>query len=56
MSDAARSKPKPVGLECPRCGCRHWFVVYTRRQDDRIVRLRECRHCGYRRQTREVFK
>ena len=44
----------PVGPECPRCGCRHLFVVYTRPQrDGRIVRRRECRHCGRRITTTE---
>jgi hypothetical protein len=39
------------GLECPRCGCRHFHVLYTRAAiGGRILRRRECRHCG-RRQT-----
>ena len=34
------------GLECPRCGCAHFRVVYTRPlSGNRIVRKRECRHC-----------
>jgi hypothetical protein len=37
------------GIECPRCGCRHFYVVYTRPvKDGRILRRRECRHCGRR--------
>jgi hypothetical protein len=40
--------PKEKGLECPKCGCRHFFVVYTDPQAKRIVRRRECRHCGRR--------
>lgn len=37
------------GLECSRCGCRHFFVVYTRpASGNRIRRVRECRHCGRR--------
>ncbi len=37
------------GIECPRCGCRHFHVLYTRRSiGGRIQRRRECRHCGYR--------
>ena len=35
------------GLECPRCGCRHFHVLYTRAAiGGRILRRRECRHCG----------
>ncbi len=33
------------GIECPRCGCRHLYVVYTRKRAKRILRVRECRHC-----------
>jgi transcriptional regulator NrdR family protein len=44
------SEPKPPeqrGLQCPKCGCAHWRVVYTRpRPGGRLVRRRECRHCG----------
>lgn len=36
------------GLLCPECECAHLPVVYTRRQGNRIKRLRECRHCGKR--------
>jgi hypothetical protein len=37
------------GLECRRCGCRHFEVVYTRPcPGGRILRRRECRHCGKR--------
>lgn len=44
------------GLACPRCGCRHLFVVYTRPADARrIMRRRECRHCGRRVVTYEVL-
>jgi hypothetical protein len=48
----ARGKPRREeerrGLECPRCGCRHLPVLYTRQGARRIVRVRECRHCGRR--------
>ncbi len=41
--------PKPeakVGIECPKCGCRHFHVVYTRAiSGNRIMRRRKCRHC-----------
>jgi transcriptional regulator NrdR family protein len=43
------------GLECPRCGCRHLGVVYSRpRADKTVVRRRECRHCGRRITTTEA--
>ena len=48
--------PKPVeqserqrGLRCPKCGCGHFRVIYTRRSlGEKIMRNRECRHCGRR--------
>lgn len=41
MNDAAK------GIACPGCGCRHLNVVRTRHAPgDRIMRVRECRHCG----------
>jgi transcriptional regulator NrdR family protein len=43
----------PVGLECPRCGCRHFRVIYTRPRNGSILRRKECRHCGRRVVTRE---
>lgn len=37
------------GIVCPKCGCQHFWVVYTRASwGGRIVRRRECRHCGRR--------
>ena len=45
MSDVKERR----GLSCRHCGCRHWIVLYTRRaSNERILRRRECRHCGYR--------
>jgi transcriptional regulator NrdR family protein len=41
------------GIECPRCGCRHLYVVYTRHRNKKILRVRECRHCGRRIKTYE---
>ncbi len=41
------------GLECPRCGCRHLYVVYTRQRSKKILRVRECRYCGRRIKTYE---
>lgn len=44
----------PRGLECPRCGCRHFRVIYTRAAwGGRIMRRRQCRHCGRRVTTSE---
>lgn len=43
-----------VGIECSRCGCGHFEVVYTRAASGgRIIRRRECRHCGRRVTTQE---
>lgn len=64
MSDAAtrstnsghappRSDATTRGLACPRCGCGHLFVVYTRGKPGHILRVRQCRHCGRRMVTRE---
>jgi len=37
------------GLSCRWCGCKHFRVVYTRpTPGGRIMRRRECRHCGKR--------
>lgn len=42
------------GIVCPRCGCGHFRVIYTRaRWGGRIVRRRECRNCGKRVSTTE---
>jgi len=39
----------PKGLVCRSCGCGHFRVLYTRRAwGGRILRRRECRHCGRR--------
>jgi transcriptional regulator NrdR family protein len=47
------SNTRAAGLECPRCGCRHLYVVYTRQRLKKILRVRECRHCGRRINTYE---
>lgn len=40
---------EPPGLVCHRCGCRHFYVLYTRRRPNgQILRRRECRNCGTR--------
>jgi transcriptional regulator NrdR family protein len=37
------------GLRCPKCGCENFSVIYTRRTwGGKIMRSRECRHCGRR--------
>ena len=42
------------GLVCRACGCQHFRVVYTRPTwAGRIMRRRECRHCGKRMTTWE---
>ncbi len=45
--------PRPRGLVCPHCACRHFEVVYTRPAHDGVTRVRACRHCGRRLTTRE---
>jgi len=50
--DAAAAEQK--GLVCRHCGCQHFRVVYTRPAwGGRIMRRRECRHCGRRMTTWE---
>ena len=41
------------GLECRKCRCKHFDVIYTRPKTGQIVRLRQCRNCGKRVITRE---
>lgn len=37
------------GLACRDCGCRQFHILYTRSvPGGRILRRRECRHCGRR--------
>jgi len=55
QSVESRKPAEKRGLECPRCGCRHFRVLYTRRAiGGRILRRRECRHCGRRVTTYET--
>ncbi len=45
----ARRRDDQRGLVCPKCGCKHFYVIYTRPTwGGRIMRRRECRHCGKR--------
>jgi transcriptional regulator NrdR family protein len=41
------------GLECLKCGCRHFYVDNTRKINRMIIRYRRCRHCGKRMTTCE---
>ena len=41
------------GLVCRKCGCRHFYTIYTRPKPGCIMRQKECRHCGTRMVTRE---
>ena len=37
----------PRGIECPKCGCCHFFTTHTEPlRDGRIRRRKVCRHCG----------
>lgn len=37
------------GLECPRCGCRHFETTHTQPMNDgRIRRRKRCRNCQHR--------
>ena len=41
------SDPEARGIVCRKCGCRHHYVRRTRPIDEnKIMRLRECRNCG----------
>lgn len=42
---AASAQARP-GLECRRCGCRHFEVRNTVNVRQGIKRYRQCRHCG----------
>lgn len=50
----AQTKGSDRGLVCPKCGCRHFRVIYTRPvRGGKIMRRRECRNCGRRLTTYE---
>ena len=52
--DGAPGEPEPRGIRCPKCGCGHFEVVYTRKMPSgEIRRRRECRYCGRRVTTTE---
>ncbi len=47
--ESREPQPEEIGIPCFRCGCNYMRVVYTRhRRDRRIVRMRQCNHCGTR--------
>jgi len=49
MTRPADNPSQKRGLACPRCGCAHFRVLYTRAAlNGRIMRRRECRYCGRR--------
>ena len=60
------AQPDPVGIACPRCGCRHllagypkefaWFIRKTERRPGYIRRRRVCRNCGAVVYTREAVE
>jgi len=41
-------KDRPLGLTCPKCGCADLRVLNTRQSMGRVIRYRQCRHCGRR--------
>jgi transcriptional regulator NrdR family protein len=46
---------QPMGIECPQCGCRHFYTTHTEPlRDGRIRRRKECRHCGRKLVTHEA--
>lgn len=46
MNPTGTQRP-PRGIECPQCGCRHFYTTHTEPlRDGRIRRRKECRHCG----------
>lgn len=52
-NDRAPVESGQPGIQCPRCGCRHLPVLYTRQRLKKIMRIRICRHCGRRLMTYE---
>jgi transcriptional regulator NrdR family protein len=48
MKRSTPDKP-PRGIECPTCGCRHFYTTHTEPlPSGRIRRRKVCRHCGRR--------
>lgn len=60
-SSTERKKWSPTydrrGLKCRHCGCRHFYIVHTRREmGTRLIRRWECRNCGHQTTTIEQEK
>jgi len=57
MNETTKTPQREVearGIRCPKCGCGHFEVIYTRQiPGGAIRRRRECRHCGRRVTTTE---
>lgn len=51
----ANQTPAPPPLECRDCGCHHFYTVRTTPTPTRIVRIKECRFCGARIRTSEIY-
>ena len=47
LSDLLKSETTG-GIECRKCGCRHFETARTVRLPGQIRRERVCRHCGHR--------
>lgn len=46
-SEDKKSADHNRGLQCSKCGSRHFWVVQTRSAGGgKVIRRRECRHCG----------
>lgn len=50
---AALAAAGQTGLQCRKCGCRDFYVYYTRRRNESIFRVKICRHCGAKIRTSE---
>lgn len=48
QQDELPPRVEDQGIRCPKCGCGHLWVLWTRPRADRSIRRRrECRHCGH---------
>ena len=49
MKQPRRLPSHQRGIDCPQCGCRHFYTTHTEPlRDGRIRRRKACRHCGRR--------
>jgi hypothetical protein len=53
LAEEQETAAERQGIACPDCGCTWWRVYYTRQRRNRIIRQRECQHCGRRVMTTE---